>query len=55
MIDFESMYGSLTNELSGNQKKLNVHSVIGVYYGLSKDGNYRIAFLSSLCYNITNQ
>ena len=47
MIDFESMYGSLTNELSGNQKKLNVHSVIGVYYGLSKDGNYRIAFLSS--------
>lgn len=47
MIDFESMYGSLTNELSGNQKKLNIHSVIGVYYGLSKDGNYRIAFLSS--------
>ena len=47
MIDFESMYGSLTNELSGNQKKLNVHSVIGVYYGLCKDGNYRIAFLSS--------
>lgn len=47
MIDFESMYGSLTNELSGNQKKLNIRSVIGVYYGLSKDGNYRIAFLSS--------
>lgn len=47
MIDFESMYGSLTNELSGNQKKLNIHSVIGIYYGLSKDGNYRIAFLSS--------
>lgn len=47
MIDFESMYSSLTNELSGNQKKLNVHSIIGVYYGLSKDGNYRIAFLSS--------
>ena len=47
MIDFESMYGSLTNELSGNQKKLNVNSVISVYYGLSKDGNYRIAFLSS--------
>ena len=47
MIDFESMYGSLTSELSGNQKKLNIHSVIGVYYGLSKDGNYRIAFLSS--------
>ena len=47
MIDFGSMYGSLTNELSGNQKKLNIRSVIGVYYGLSKDGNYRIAFLSS--------
>lgn len=47
MIDFESMYGSLTNELSGNQKKLNIHSVIGIYYGLSKDGSYRIAFLSS--------
>ena len=47
MIDFESMYGSLTTELSGNQKKLNIHSAIGVYYGLSKEGNYRIAFLSS--------
>ena len=47
MIDFESMYGSLTNELSGNQKKLNINSAIGVYYGLSKEGNYRLAFLSS--------
>ena len=48
MIDFESMYSSLTTELSGNQKKLNIHSGIGVYYGLSKDGYFRIAFLSSI-------
>lgn len=48
MIDFESMYSSLTNELSGNQRKINIQSAIGVYYGLDQDGNYRIAFLSSL-------
>ena len=47
MIDFDVMYSSLTSELSGKQKKLNVSSVIGVYYGLNKDGNYRSAFLSS--------
>ena len=48
MLELETIYNSLTNELSDNQKKLNVHSVIGVYYGLSEEGNYRIAFLSSI-------
>lgn len=46
-IDFESMYGALTNELSGNQKKINIRSALNVYYGLSKDGCYRIAFMSA--------
>ncbi len=46
-IDFESMYSTLTNELSGNQKKISISSALSVYYGLSKDGYYRIAFLSA--------
>lgn len=47
MNNFESIYSALTAELSGNQKRINVHSALKVYYGLSKDGHYRIAFLSA--------
>jgi len=46
MIDFEKMFESLADELSGNQKRLSVQSALGVYYGLSKEGNLRLAFLS---------
>ena len=45
-IDFEAKYMALSAELAGNQKKLDVNSAIGVYYGLSKDGNMRLAFMS---------
>ena len=46
MIDFEAKYTALSAELAGNQKKLDVKSALGVYYGLSKDGNMRLAFMS---------
>jgi len=48
MIDFEQMFLSLADELSGNQKRLSVNSALGVYYGLSKDGHLRLSFLSVL-------
>lgn len=47
-INFEAMYNSLKIGLSGSQKKINVDSAISVYCGISKDGYYRIAFLSSI-------
>jgi hypothetical protein len=46
MIDFEAKYTALSAELAGNQKKLDIKSALGVYYGLSKDGNMRLAFMS---------
>ena len=46
MINFEQVFSSLADELAGNQKRLTVNSALGVYYGLSKDGNLRLAFLS---------
>lgn len=45
-VNFEQIFSDLANELSGNQKRLPVKSALGVYYGLSKDGNLRLAFLS---------
>ncbi len=46
MVNFEQIFSNLANELSGNQKRLPVKSALGVYYGLSKEGNLRLAFLS---------
>ena len=46
MISFEQIFSSLADELAGNQKRLTVSSALGVYYGLSKEGNLRLAFLS---------
>lgn len=46
MISFEQVFSSLADELAGNQKRLTVSSALGVYYGLSKEGNLRLAFLS---------
>lgn len=47
MIDFEALYRTLGRELSGNQKRLSIESVLGVYYGMSKEGFLRISFMSS--------
>ena len=46
MISFEQVFSSLADELAGNQKRLTISSALGVYYGLSKEGNLRLAFLS---------
>ena len=46
-INFEKIYSSLAEDLSGKQKRLNIDCSIGVFYGLNKDGNFRLSFLSS--------
>ena len=47
MVDFEQEYKSFVNEASGNQKRIPVNSALGVYCGLSEEGNFRIAFIST--------
>ena len=47
MIDFNFIFNSFAGEVSGNQKKLDIQSAVGVYYGFSKDGNLRISFMSA--------
>lgn len=48
MIDFTNMYSDLEKDLLGNQKKLTVSCVLGVYYGINSDGNFRLSFMSSV-------
>ncbi len=48
MIDFENNYNDFTNEIAGSQKRLEVNTILGVYYGLSIDGHMRLSFLSSM-------
>ncbi len=47
MIDFELKFDELVSEIEGNQKKMDVNSILGVFYGLSKEGLPRLAFSSS--------
>lgn len=46
MIDFQKLFLGIEFTLKGTQKKLEVDSPIGVYYGINSDGNYRLAFMS---------
>lgn len=46
MIDFNDLYNSLTEEMAGNQKRLPIDSVLGVYFGLSPEGHLRLSFAS---------
>jgi len=46
-IDFEDIYTSLSEQLTGNQRKLPVTSSLGIYFGYSRDGFLRLSFLSS--------
>ncbi len=46
MVDFEQEYKAFVNEATGNQKRISVKSALGVYCGLSDEGNLRIAFMS---------
>ena len=45
-IDFESVYEDLASGVSAKQKKLTVSSPLGVYYGISEEGYYRLSFMS---------
>lgn len=47
MINFKEMFENIEPADSLYQKKVNVISPIGVYWGYSNDGNMRISFLSS--------
>lgn len=48
MIDFESIYKAISAEAVANQKKLSIDSSLGVFYGISPEGYYRLAFMSSI-------
>lgn len=48
MIEFEKLYDGLTEGLAGCQKKIDWDTVLGVYYGISSEGCFRISFLSSV-------
>lgn len=45
-INFEDIYNALTEELSGSQRRIAVHSALSVYYGVSTDGYLRLSFMS---------
>ncbi len=47
-FDFETIYSQFANELAGNQKRLEISSAIGVYYGVNTEGCLRLSFLSSI-------
>ena len=47
-IDFESIYKALAAEAVANQKKLDIDSSLGVFYGISPEGYFRLAFMSSI-------
>ena len=46
MIDFCKLFAEAEKSLTGTQKKLDVQSVLGIYYGLNGDGNLRLSFMS---------
>ena len=46
MNSIEMAYDQFADELSGNQKRFTVNSVLAVYYGISNDGFLRISFMS---------
>ena len=45
--NFELMFSGLEKEIFNNQKKVINDSTIKVYYGITKDGFYRLSFLST--------
>lgn len=46
MIDFREIYKDLSDQMSGNQKKIPVDSCLEVFFGFSFDGNLRLSFMS---------
>lgn len=47
-IDFEDLFSNIALDGSEKQKKLNIDSIVSVYFGINTDGCYRLAFLSSI-------
>lgn len=45
-INLEDHFGSLTQQLSGSQRKIAVDAPVGVFYGLSSEGYLRLSILS---------
>lgn len=45
-IDFEEYFKTLTQQFSGNQRKIPVNTPVSVFYGLSSEGYLRLAILS---------
>lgn len=45
-INFGDYFRSLTQQFSGNQKKIPVNAPVGVFYGLSNEGYLRLSILS---------
>lgn len=48
MIDFREIYKNLSDQMTGNQKKISVDSCIEVFFGYSFEGNLRLSFLSKI-------
>lgn len=46
IINVEEIYKSSVEEFAGNQKRVFINSVLGVYCGISKEGYLRISFMS---------
>lgn len=47
-IDFEVLFKNADIHAEGEQKKIDVTSALGVYYGITIEGNLRLAFRSSI-------
>lgn len=47
-VDFERLFNSLSINDRGIQKRIEVDSSLGVFYGINDDGNFRLAFSSSM-------
>ena len=46
MIDFREIYKDLSDQMSGNQRKIPIDSCLEVFFGFSFDGNLRLSFMS---------
>lgn len=46
IINLEEIYKSSVEELAGNQKRVFINSILGIYCGINKEGCLRISFMS---------
>lgn len=48
MIDFEKLFTEASSTGIGSQKLLDINTILKIYYGISNDGCYRLAFCSTI-------